>query len=247
MRKTVQRLFAILLCITALFLSQKSIFANEIEDIDAIDIDEKKQQSLIEEFDPAVEDTDNGIKTGEISCFDVNTDGRIAVGYINRSSRTYISVYNEDFDFIYGYSLSLGGDYGIAWQDMDLIVYVVRGNYLICLDEAGNITSIRESKSSDYSMQKAFKSTTREASGRTYHLGNGNALLDKVFSKYSMLSVYENGEKRILFDRSASFQIKTMIASFVILSMAIICVVFIIARIKKNKAAAKENSSHEVR
>lgn len=240
MMKTVQRIFTVLLCITILFLSQKPIFANEIEGIDVIDIDEKKQQRLIEEFDLAVEDTDNGIEIGEISCFDVNGDGRIAVGYVNKSSRAYISVYNEDFEFIHGYSLSLDGDYGIAWQDTNLVVYIVRGNYLIFLDDAGSITAIRESKSSDYSMQKTFQSATRKANGRTYRLENGNALLNKLFSKYSMLSVYENGEKRILFDKSVPFQLKTFVAVFAILSMVIVCVVFIIVRIKKNKVASKE-------
>ena len=240
MRRTVKRIFAILLCIPTLLLSQMSILANGIEDINVIDIDEKKQQRLIEEFDLAVENTDNGIKIGEISCFDVNTNGRIAVGYVNKSSRAYISVYSEDFEFIYGYSLSLNGDYGIAWQDINLVVYIVRGNYLICLDEAGNITSIKESKSSDYSMQKVFLIQTREVNGRTYHLGNGNALLDKVFSKYSMLSVYENGEKRILFDRSTPFRIKTVVAVLALLSMVIVCVIFIIVCIKKNKVASKK-------
>ena len=239
MMKSIHRLLAFLLCLLALFLPHKPIFANNIEDNNVIELDEKELQRIIDALDPAIEDDDHGIEIGEISCFDINLDGRIAVGYVNKSSRAYISVYNEDYEFIKGYSIRIHGDYGIVWDGKNLVIYIVRGNYLVYLDDAGNVVAIKESNNSDYMMLKVFQAPTHETDGRLYRLENVNSFFDSFSSRYSMLSVYENGEKRILFDGGTTYQIKVIFAILSILSMVVVCILLILVRIKKNKDTIK--------
>lgn len=67
-----------------------------------------------------------------ISCFDVREDYALAIGYVRTNNRATICVlYSQDGVFRYGYSLSTTGDYEIEWVGENLLIYLVRGGFLL--------------------------------------------------------------------------------------------------------------------
>ena len=52
----------------------------------------------------------------EISCFDVNKHENIALGFENSEKKT-VCVYNNNFEFLYGYSFNYSGSFQLELDD----------------------------------------------------------------------------------------------------------------------------------
>lgn len=76
---------------------------------------------------------------GKIENFDVNENGDIVVAYETVSIEKKVCVYNSLGEFQYGYSLLDFGTIGVEWDGENVIIYSVRGAYLVLLDKYANI------------------------------------------------------------------------------------------------------------
>lgn len=70
-----------------------------------------------------------------IACFDVSSNGLIAVGF--DSDPKTINVYDESGNFLYGYQFKCEGTYGISFEGDNLAVYFCRGELVQLYDSQG--------------------------------------------------------------------------------------------------------------
>lgn len=79
-----------------------------------------------------------------IRCFDVNEQRRIAVGQ-NVSNQNRICVYDEEGNFLYGYSFSdFANSFDIEWDNDNINVYMHRSRLIFSVDPQGNILEVKK-------------------------------------------------------------------------------------------------------
>lgn len=232
-RKIVLALFCI--CAAVLSFLYQNAYAYSAGEFYGDDIPEDEAARLIAYYDLKLEHDDNRLKS--IECFDVREDGVIAVGSMQMLSRAHISVYDEDFNFIYGYSFKSEGSYGIMWDGNEIAIYFVRGSVIIRVNENGEITAMNNTADQSLEQGKidsAFCAAKREKNGKVYQLGTakGPFGIPLPATTYSTLCVSEGGESHLLIDESR-VQVSRIIiiVSFVVIAL-IVFIVLMVLRIK---------------
>ena len=184
----------------------------------------------------------NPVTTMPISCFDISSDGLIAVCFTSVSSNI-ICVYSEDFTYLYGFSLYSAGSVGVSWIKDELNVYFVRSGILVTVDEQANITGISgfsDPVQSNRFYQNEILVTTRTFEGKQYKLDNPG--IQKLTNQdYARLSVQDStGEVRVLYGDSAfpSEIVIVLLVSAVIMTVAIVLRIVLVKR-KRAKAKAQ--------
>jgi len=107
-------------------------------------------------------------------CFDVNTDGLVAVGMDGLDNQN-ISVYDVDGNFKYAYSFDCTGKYYVKWDDGNLLVYFVRSDIIASLDSDGNcveIKSVADSDENDRYIRKVFCANEKTVDDKSYRMRN---------------------------------------------------------------------------
>lgn len=233
-------LFLILIC-AALLLPQGRAAASGAGSYYGGDPDPETARRAVEAFAFTKEETDAGNEYSGIVCFDVNEDGRIAVGYTRMTETAHIGIYNEQFEFMYGCSFHIYGDYGLMWDGADLAVYSVRENMIFILNEEGVIGLKTGSDALDdvTVLYSGFQAAQHTVNGRTYRLSNGGGLFDLTAGSYSKLEVEENGEMRILFDASRAYRLRTVAIICAVAACLAVCVISIVKRIRAAKEKGK--------
>lgn len=80
--------------------------------------------------------------TAGFSCFAVNENGDYALGY-DIGSNDIIQVYNAENSYLYGFSCADNGAFELSWHDDGLIIYRVRSDLAVWIDEEGNCLGIK--------------------------------------------------------------------------------------------------------
>lgn len=139
-------------------------------------------------------------KKDAIKSFSVNDQGMVAVG---SAERNIVSVYNRDGDFQYGYRFSCDGTFGVDWNQNNLIIYFVRGNKAVEVDEVGTILKIYEIKSTknqDFKYENHLFYYKKRSNEKVYVMKNDSAFLNFISSKYSKLvCVDEIGNEKCIY------------------------------------------------
>ena len=76
-----------------------------------------------------------------IVCFDVNDNGKFAIGYSGYTTR-YICIYSPEGEFEYGYKFTSHGMWGVEWSEDNLLVCILRSDMIFELDPMGNVVDV---------------------------------------------------------------------------------------------------------
>lgn len=149
-----------------------------------------------------------------IVCFDVNESGMIAIGH-NGSDTKIISIYNLDGGFLYGYEFNCTGDFGVEWDNENLIIYFVRSDVALEINSTGEIESVLKIKdtieNNSYWNKQVF-STKRTINDKEYLLKNDMGFLNLFASSYSQLIITDsNGQTNVFYDVNSEQLTKTLI------------------------------------
>lgn len=142
-----------------------------------------------------------------IDCFDVNEKGMIAIGTSDSEKKT-ICIYSSDGIFQYGYRFNSYGSFGIKWEEDNIIIYFVRGDFLVEVDTNGIIEKVLDVsdtlENGSYRRNSIF-ATKREVGDSKYVLKNDMGILNLFASTYSQLVITNNkGETEIFYDVNAT-------------------------------------------
>lgn len=138
-----------------------------------------------------------------IRCFDVSSDGLIALGQ-NNGERKEVCIYSTEGVFQYGYSFKCGQSFGVEWSNENINIYFVRSDVIVTLNCNGNIMAIAEV--SDTIENNTYRnhllySQNRIVGNNTYSVKNDMGLLNLIATSYSqLLFVNADGEEVVLYD-----------------------------------------------
>ena len=161
-----------------------------------------------------------------IECFDVNDDGMIALG-TNKSSQKFISIYNSQGVFQYGYQFDCSGSFGIEWDSNNIIIYFVRSDIACSVNPVGEIQEILEIKNTSdnnsYWNNKVF-SATRTLGNVEYKIQNDFGILNIFSTSYSQLVIQDfNGQTKTIYDVNSQQLYKLIFEIVCILLFVPIC------------------------
>lgn len=174
-----------------------------------------------------------------ISCFDVSSDGIVAIGCENGESKT-VCLYTRDGIFRYGYGFDCYGKFGIEFEDDLLNIYLVRGGISVAVDSEGKVKSVLEiqktTENNDFWNNRIF-SNSRKIGNTEYILENDMGIFNLFASSYSQVVVVnENGEKSIIYDVNSAQLLKTVAVYVGILVFVFIAVAVIVRLVVKKKS-----------
>ena len=92
-----------------------------------------------------IEQTDKELRNNALLCFDVSNNGYVAIGSESLPKKN-ISVYDEKGSFIYGYNFKSDGSFGVGWKNDFLVIYLVRENAAITINNNGDVLLCEEIK-----------------------------------------------------------------------------------------------------
>lgn len=193
----------------------------------------KEQKLFLSNMKITLLDTD--VKSESMSCFDVSDEGLVALGFINNT----ICVYNHNGDFKYGYSFDCSGSFGVEWDDENLLVYFVRSDIAVLLDNSATCLEIKEISNSiqnnTYWNHTVF-AEKRLIGKDKFEIKNDLGILNIFTTSYSKLvKTNENGIETVIYDISNHYRLKVLLMLFGIILFIIIVVCVIIKQIKKTK------------
>lgn len=181
-----------------------------------------------------------------ITCFDISENGDIALGF-HKFARKSVCVYNSDGRFKYGYSFDTDGQFGIGWNEERIVIYLVRGDIAVLIDDNANIMEMQKIQNTfpnnSYWNHTVFK-TSRTTDDADYSIRNDLGLLNLfAMSSYSKLVKKDrDGEETILYDASNSLAI-TIITYGIIVILFITFAIAYIVRLTRNMQAQRHSQS----
>lgn len=140
--KPIFKIFTILICIFFICTDVHAMTTGF--DIEEIEVDEDAGIFKTCKF----ELLDKEVKQRGIYCFDVNEYGYVALAFNNNASRDVILIYNEKNEFVYGYSFSPSGTYGVEWDSENLIIHLNREEVSLSFDSEGKCVEMATRASS---------------------------------------------------------------------------------------------------
>lgn len=160
-------------------------------------------------------------KKRAIKCFDVRSDGAIAIGSEDSTQKT-ICVYSNEGVFEYGYDFRSSGDFGVEFEGENLVIWYLRSDISITVTPDGKVKEVHEIESTPaYSVywRDKLRSKTRTIGETVYTIKNEKGISNFLASSYSLLVASEaDGENQILYDVSAD-QFAASILRIVLISV----------------------------
>lgn len=128
----------------------------------------------------------------QISCFDVNEDGQIAIVFNGLDA---VAVLDQTGEFIYGVKVKVQGSLYVEWGTECLNVICVRGSTIVSLDDKGNILNVGTVAPGN-DLISASTATTRVVGTETYKLSNkGVEIVGFLSGGYSKIEKYTEHNK----------------------------------------------------
>ena len=161
-----------------------------------------------------------------IECFDVNDDGMIALG-TNKSSQKFVSVYNSQGVFQYGYQFNCSGSFGVEWDANNIVIYFVRSDIACSVNPVGEIEEILDIKNTSdnnfYWNNNVF-ATTRTVGNVEYKIQNDFGILNILSTSYSQLAIQDsNGQMKTIYDVNSQQLFKLVFEIVCILLFVPVC------------------------
>jgi len=176
--------------------------------------------------------------TAGFSCFAVNENGDYALGY-DIGSNDIIQVYNAENSYLYGFSCIDNGAFELSWHDDGLIIYRVRSDLAVWIDEEGNCLGmkiVQNTTENDEYMRKVICANKKVVNGVTYlaehWLYNHESL---YWGQYSRLVKIEDEERSILFDVSELYTKRFVATAAVVITVYIMICILLVAKVKHRR------------
>ena len=179
---------------------------------------------------------DDGKSRG-IQCFDVNEQGEIAIGFSGISSRKkYISIYDTEGNFLYGYSFQCSGSYLIEWDDKEqLAIYWLRSSVRATFDRNGKCIEYFP-----YTIDKVMNKKLNNLGGASRTIGDERFYIDKgdgFISQFALgysrvIHVTSEGIENTVYSATTS---STLSGLFVILTICFIAFAVIYSYKKRSQ------------
>lgn len=234
--KRINHIVVIILIVSVLFGCGVQVFAANIG-FSTGSISEEEKQRIAEFVNFYV--IKDELPRRAITCFDVNEKGEIAVGISSVGTKNTILIYNEFFEFQYGYNLELHSSFGLRLYNDYLVVYAVKGKHAFLINQDGeleDISVILDTKENRDYWEKFVWAKQRTVNGKTYELKDDPGVFNFFSNGYTKLvETSPNGESRVLYDASADNRIKMGLLKFAIIGFAL----FSAATIKYNMEESK--------
>ena len=169
-------------------------------------VSNEETQSIIESLDVKFTETFPVIEKG-FNCFDVNEDGYIALNFSNIRERNYIVVYNSSCEFKYCLSYNSVGSYGIQWDGNNIMIYSIRGEFAVIVDNSGNCMEIMKIPSNsvnhDYLTGEIF-ANRKKVSGIVYKAEALiiNSSMVKNGEYVRLVKIFPNGKEIVVFENT---------------------------------------------
>ena len=175
-------------------------------------------------------------KDKPISCFDVNSDGCIVLGFYD-TDRKKVCVYNNEGVFKYGYSFKCSGTFGVGWSGENITIYFVRSDVAATFDESAECLQAKKIENTidnnSYWNHMVFASK-KNAGKKEYYLRNRMGVLNLFASSYSQLvEIDEEGKESVIYNVNDSYFMKLMIKVVLVIIMILVIILSIIWRYKK--------------
>lgn len=176
-----------------------------------------------------------------IQCFAVD-DNMIAIG-TQKGSTKNICIYDLECNFIRGYKFEDSGTFGVDLIDNSIVIYLVRSDIAIYIDENAHIQDIKKisdcAENTSY-WNNAVYANEREVGEKKYILKNDMSFLNFFASSYSQLFVIdESGEEKILYDVNSSQLLQNVLIFIGISIFVLFVALYLFMRIRKNIKSAK--------
>lgn len=252
--------FTLILLFIILLMIAGTAFAEETSEYYAGDLSAEEATRYIKEYDFQLETSDKAIEHRDIVSIDVNSKEQIVLGFerdirLNpfRLPQTHISVYDSDFNFLYGYSFLCYGSSFARWDGDSIALFNAEDEIIIILDDSGHVLAVKEyAKAPDDfdNPRERFKKIYAEYNGKIYRIQNGKngKWTDPAASFFTTFAVKEGGETRVLFDGSSRHSIWPIIMPviFIGVSAAIVLGIIFAAKMRRKKALNNAMDTKEV-
>lgn len=213
MRKV--RLFILLVFVLALFTSAVKVNAiNTGFETKQLSVEEKN--NFLSNMDLLRIDEEPEIRSS-ISCFDVNSNGLIAIGRFGVDEKKTVCVYSDEGVFQYGYKFDCR-IFGVEWDEENLNICF--GGIMVSLTPSGEILDVLDvpdtQENTSY-WNNTIEATKRRVGDNEYIIRNDMGMLFEIFApSYSQVVVIDaTGSESIIYDAGHG-NIIAMILSFVV-------------------------------
>lgn len=214
--------------------------------LETSEMTEEDQKTFISSINLSVVNEENSKKA--FSCFDVNDSGMIALGQESKG-RKYVSIYNSDGEFLYGYSFTAGQSFNISWDGSNVLICFDRSDVVISVDPQGSIVELRrieDTYENDIYRLNVLKATSKTANGKEYVSRKNIGPLGLVTSSRAVVSEnLPDGQEKIVYDATGQLLADTLLGFIIFAAFfvfVIICVVRLCKRTMKNYRAAQNSS-----
>lgn len=228
--KKIYFVFCMLLIIN--FLSIIAVAENTLSS-EAIDSTEK--ETLLKELHFSESDIEY---EEELLVIDINDSGIIAVGS-RYGGHCVISLYNSNGDFNCSYEFSGSGDFGLGWEEDELVLYIVRGDYEIIIDENGEISDVfrlNYTGENKDEIEKKFFSTECYWNNNKYTLKKADSVLNNFINTYSYILHTEDNGKETVFCNVGNRAEKDAVSIMFVFTFIIVVNGIVITKKLKNNA-----------
>ena len=166
-----------------------------------------------------------------IHCFDVNEKGIIAIGH--DTQKNSIEVIDQDGTFLYGYEFNCGGSFRIKWDNDNIILFILRGQYAITLSPEGKVLDAKTFDHHDWT--EYIHSQIRNVNGTEYRIYN-TGIFAYIGYDYSHLnSIDKDGTEKIIYNAEGVQSIKVMFVLFLSLCFSTAVIFIVIKAIKRTR------------
>lgn len=236
------RKYAILILVCAILLSKATVFRVCAAGFTTEDMDPEAKERIVSNV--AIQITYTQPPMDGIECFDVNEYEWVALGFSDVNQKT-VSIYDADFHFRCAFTFQSDGNYGIGWAGENLLIYSVRGNYLLEIrpdGEIADIKSISTTTENNRYWNNVVYATVRNVNGTQYEISNDMGIFNIFANAYSQLHKTDPaGNRTLLFD-AGTMQTQTVLTwMIVIIAFISVCMLVFIAQIRKSRRKAKDS------
>ena len=156
-------------------------------------------------------------KKKAIECFDVNKKGMVAIGQEGAHGKE-VCIYSSNGTFLYGYTFTCSGGFGVEWDGDNINFYFVRSSVIVSITPNGEILDVFEVQNTienNSYMNHFIHSTERSVGDTKYVVRNNIGILNLFASSYSqMVTIDIAGEESIIYEVSST-QFSNMVVIFI--------------------------------
>ena len=177
-----------------------------------------------------------------IYCFNVSDSGVVAIGCGDAKSKS-VRIYSSDGYFNRCYLFNCDGGFGLGYDKSDLMIYFVRSDIAIKIDQFGNVKCVLKVFNSSENQNPwidSIYSKEKCVNGCKYSLTNTG--ISRLFNhSYTQLKVLDqNGNETVIYEADEdNYQINYLLLILALVSVLLLFVYFFIK--EKQKTQKTEN------